>query len=137
MTRSAITIQAGDVELVGDLRAPEHAGGLVIFAHGSGSSRHSPRNQHVADVLVQAGLSTLLFDLLTEAEEAVDARTMHLRFDIELLARRLVDTTDWVLKRHDLKGKPIGYFGASTGAAAALVAAAARRESVAAVVSRG
>ncbi len=85
---------------------------------------------------MQAGLATLLFDLLTEEEEAVDARTMHLRFDIELLAGRLVDTTDWAMKRHDLRALPIGYFGASTGAAAALVAAA-RRETVAAVVSRG
>jgi len=110
---------------------------VVLFAHGSGSSRHSPRNQYVARVLRQAGLGTLLIDLLTADEESVDQYTRHLRFDIELLALRLIGTTDW-LRQHPLTDElPIGYFGASTGAGAALLAAADRPDVVRAVVSRG
>ncbi|HVC21193.1 MAG TPA: dienelactone hydrolase family protein [Vicinamibacterales bacterium] len=132
-----MTIETGGVELVGDLRLAEHTTALVVFAHGSGSSRHSPRNQYVANVLVQAGLGTLLFDLLTEEEEAIDARTGHLRFDIDLLARRLAGVTDWAREEHELRGMALGYFGASTGAAAALVAASRRPGLVKAIVSRG
>jgi putative phosphoribosyl transferase len=115
--------------------------GIVLFAHGSGSGRHSPRNRYVARVLQQAGLGTLLFDLLTEEEERIDDQTGHLRFDIELLAKRLVGATDWLVQGFDAPdgdGMPnLGYFGASTGAAAALVAAARRADSVKAIVSRG
>jgi dienelactone hydrolase len=115
---------------------PAGARGLVVFAHGSGSSRHSSRNRHVAEVLRAAGLGTLLFDLLTADEERVDARTAHLRFDIGLLAERMVGVTDWLRQQPVTAPLRVGYFGASTGAAAALVAAAAR-PAVAAVVSRG
>jgi dienelactone hydrolase len=110
---------------------------VVLFAHGSGSSRHSPRNRHVARLLNEAQLATLLIDLLTPDEEAVDLRTAHLRFDIGLLAERLVGAADWLTQHPDTRELPIGCFGASTGAAAALVAAAERPEAVAAVVSRG
>src|SRR5205085_10846214 len=113
------------------------ARGVVLFAHGSGSSRHSPRNRRVASVLNQARLATLLMDLLTPDEEAIDVRTAHLRFDIGLLAERLVHATDWVTRQPDTRDLRAGYFGASTGAAAALVAAAERPEVVDAVVSRG
>lgn len=123
--------------LVGDLVLPAHAIGLVAFAHGSGSSRMSPRNRYVAGVLRAGGLGTLLFDLLTPEEEQVDNVTRLLRFDIALLASRLVGATDWLLAKNETKDLPLGYFGASTGAAAALVAAARRPERVAAVVSRG
>jgi pimeloyl-ACP methyl ester carboxylesterase len=109
----------------------------VLFAHGSGSSRHSPRNRYVARVLSKARLATLLIDLLTVHEEVVDARTADLRFDIDLLTERLVDATDWLTQFPDTKGLPIGYFGASTGAAAALAAAAVRPDAVGAIVSRG
>lgn len=125
------------VTLEGDLSLPEHAGGIVLFAHGSGSSRHSPRNRHVAQLLNEANLATLLVDLLTLDEEAVDVRTAHLRFDISLLAQRLVGTTDWLTRYPTTRDLPIGYFGASTGAAAALVAATERPQVVRAVVSRG
>jgi dienelactone hydrolase len=110
---------------------------VVVFAHGSGSSRFSSRNRFVASVLEQAGLATLLMDLLTRDEEVVDQLTAHLRFDIELLAERLVAATDWLTGQVDTSQLPIGYFGASTGAAAALVAAAERPEVVKAIVSRG
>ncbi len=123
--------------LTGDLTLPEPALGLVIFAHGSGSSRKSPRNRHVAQTLVDRGLATLLFDLLTPEEEDAERYTRHLRFDIELLAGRLADVTALVRRMPLLASLPIGYFGSSTGAAAALVAAARRPEGVAAVVSRG
>jgi putative phosphoribosyl transferase len=123
--------------LYGDLVIPANAGAVVAFAHGSGSSRHSPRNQYVAHFLQQSGLATLLFDLLTPDEERIDARTRHLRFDIALLARRLAAATAWLKKDADTSGLDVGYFGASTGAAAALVAAAERPEDVYAVVSRG
>ena len=123
--------------LGGTLEIPAGAAGLVLFAHGSGSSRLSPRNRQVAADLQEAELATLLFDLLTVREEAVDRFSAHLRFDIDLLARRLETATDWVLSDPEARDLPLGYFGASTGAAAALVAAAAHPETVKAVVSRG
>jgi putative phosphoribosyl transferase len=125
------------VTLDGDLDVPVGARGLVIFAHGSGSSRRSPRNQFVARALQSRDMATLLTDLLTADEDAVDRRTAHLRFDIELLARRLVAIIDWTRGMADVAALPIGLFGASTGAGAALVAAAERPDVVAAVVSRG
>jgi dienelactone hydrolase len=129
-----IPIQEGALE--GDLQVPGGARGIVVFAHGSGSSRHSPRNRQVAQELQRAGLATLLFDLLTQPEEEVDLRTRHLRFDIPLLAGRLVTATDWLARQSETRALVIGYFGSSTGAAAALVAAAERPD-VATVVSRG
>lgn len=131
-----VEIAAGEVTLHGDLHTPASFRGAVLFAHGSGSSRHSPRNQYVARALHSAGFATLLFDLLTEAEEAYERNTGELRFDIPLLARRLVDATHWLRARPEYREIPLGYFGASTGAAAALVAAAQARD-IAAVVSRG
>jgi dienelactone hydrolase len=116
---------------------PPDAGGMVLFAHGSGSSRHSPRNRYVAGVLQEAGLATLLVDLLTQQEEQVDMRTAHLRFDIGMLAERLVGATDWLAQQPETANLRLGYFGASTGGGAALVAAAERPDSVGAVVSRG
>src|SRR5215203_4531967 len=137
-----VQIPVGSMSLSGDLNIPASAKGVVLFAHGSGSGRHSPRNRYVAKVLQEASLGTLLFDLLTEDEELIDDQTRHLRFDIGLLADRLVMATDWLLprrfdvsNRNDIPG--IAYFGASTGAAAALVAAAKRADVVKAVVSRG
>ena len=132
-----ITIPAGDVQLAGNLAVPRDAIGIVLFAHGSGSSRHSPRNRYVAQVLRDAGMGTLLMDLLTREEEQVDQYTAHLRFDIDLLARRLIAATDYLAAPEQTAALPQGYFGASTGAAAALVAAAARPQRIAAVVSRG
>jgi putative phosphoribosyl transferase len=134
----SLQIPAGaGVELSADVVVPQPAPGLVVFAHGSGSSRHSPRNVHVAEELRDAGLGTVLVDLLTPAEERIDAATAELRFDIGLLASRLTAVCDWVVE-HDIgPGLHIGLFGASTGAAAALVTAAARPSVVAAVVSRG
>ncbi|HZU06357.1 MAG TPA: dienelactone hydrolase family protein [Chloroflexota bacterium] len=132
-----VAIPADAVALAGDLAVPAGAQGVVLFAHGSGSSRFSPRNRHVAKVLRQAGLATLLMDLLTPEEETLDARTAQLRFDIELLARRLVAATDWLRAQPATQGLRLGYFGASTGAAAALVAAAERPAVVDAIVSRG
>lgn len=131
-----VRIPVGAAYLGATLTIPPNARGLVLFAHGSGSSRHSPRNQYVAGELQRAALATLLLDLLTQEEERIDARTAHLRFDIELLASRLVLATDWVAAQPVTRDLTIGYFGASTGAAAALVAAA-QRPAVAAVVSRG
>jgi len=127
---------AGDV-LNGDLTVPANASGLVVFAHGGGSSRHSARNRGVAEVLHHGGLATLLLDLLTEDEERVDAVTAEFRFDISLLADRLVGAIDWSEAHPDLASLRIGLFGASTGAAAALIAAARRPGAVRAVVSRG
>lgn len=121
----------------GDLVVPGGAGGMVVFAHGSGSSRHSPRNQAVAEHFQQRGLATLLVDLLTAQEAEADAQTAHLRFDVELLARRLAAAVDALRREPDIDGLPLGYFGASTGAAAALIAAADTPGDVAAVVSRG
>jgi putative phosphoribosyl transferase len=132
-----LRIPAGKVQLAGDLVVPALAKGIVLFAHGSGSSRHSPRNRLVARELQRAGMATLLFDLLTAQEEAEEQFTRHLRFDIEMLADRLVATTDFVGQRPQSQGLPLGYFGASTGAAAALVAARKRSNLVRAVVSRG
>ncbi len=126
-----------EVSLHGNLLIPEQAKGLVAFAHGSGSSRHSPRNQYVAQVLRDAGLATLLFDLLTLDEDAEDLTTGKRRFDIGLLARRLVGATDWLQSNEQTRPLKLGYFGASTGAAAALVAAAEKASVVGAVVSRG
>jgi putative phosphoribosyl transferase len=123
--------------LDGDLRIPEDALGLVVFAHGSGSSRRSPRNRFVAGALGRAGLGTLLMDLLTPEEEEADRASGRLRFDIDLLGGRVVDALDWLAGEPDTAAIPIGVFGASTGAAAALRAAAARPETVKAVVSRG
>lgn len=124
-------------ELEGFLTLPDEAAGLVLFAHGSGSSRHSPRNQYVAGILQSAGLGTLLTDLLTRDEDEIDQFTRQFRFDIGLLADRLAGAIDWLEQRPETQQLPIGLFGASTGAAAALQAAAARPERVRAVVSRG
>lgn len=134
--REEVTLRIGSVALEGSLTNPHDAGGVVVFAHGSGSSRFSSRNQYVARVLHLAGLATLLFDLLTKEEESVDAWTGHLRFDIGFLAQRLAGATDWIATNQETEALPIGYFGASTGAAAALVAAAERTD-IRAVVSRG
>ena len=132
-----LQIPAGDVTLAGDLEIPKNARGLVLFAHGSGSSRRSPRNQAVAEVLRDAGLATLLFDLLTPDEEIEDAYTGHLRFDIGLLSRRLALVTKEIADDPHSRNLGIGYFGASTGGAAALRAAAALGTTIGAVVSRG
>src|SRR6266567_3428519 len=130
-----VHIRSGDVQLHGDLSIPDGAHGVVLFAHGSGSSRHSPRNQFVARTIREAGVGTLLFDLLTSEEEAIDMRTRHLRFDIGLLAQRLIDAAYWIKGEFDYLS--VGYFGASTGGGAALVAAAELGEAIGAVVSRG
>jgi dienelactone hydrolase len=132
-----VQVKTDSVQLEGNLSVPCGARALVLFAHGSGSSRHSPRNRSVAQVLRQGGLATLLIDLLTTEEEAVDAHTAHLRFNIDLLAERLVEATDWLVRNPRTANLGIGNFGASTGAAAALVAAAQRPEVIHAVVSRG
>lgn len=137
MQERKVRVSAGPVTLEGSLGIPNSAGGVVLFAHGSGSGRHSPRNRYVARVLREANLATLLIDLLTEDEEEVDLRTTRLRFDIGLLARRLVGATDWLVQNPDTEQQRIGYFGASTGAGAALVAAAERPDEVGAIVSRG
>jgi len=131
------TIPAGKVDLRGELTVPPAARGLVGFAHGSGSGRRSPRNQAVAHYLQGKGLGTLLFDLLTEEEERLESQTRHLRFNIPLLGERLIKATAWAGSQAVLQGLPIGYFGASTGAAAALVAAAELGDGIRAVVSRG
>src|SRR5262245_35621307 len=137
MMRS-VRVGTGDATLDGDLQIPPRSRGVVLFAHGSGSGRHSPRNQFVARQLNEKwGLATLLIDLLTREEETVDARTARLRFDIGLLARRLVGATDWLATDKATSGLRVGYFGASTGGGAALVAAAERPDTVGAVVSRG
>jgi pimeloyl-ACP methyl ester carboxylesterase len=135
--REAAFFDVGAARLEGDLEVPSGATGVVVFVHGSGSSRHSPRNRRVAQFLGQSGLATLLFDLLTPAEERADERTGHLRFDIALLSERLVSVIDSVRQRADIGTLPVGLFGASTGGAAALVAASERPEAIAAVVSRG
>ncbi len=132
-----VRIPAGGVVLSGTLTLQEHASGVVVFAHGSGSSRFSPRNRAVARTLNEAKLATLLFDLLTRDEEAVDDLTGHLRFDIPFLAERLEQVTDWLRREPTVRDLPIGYFGSSTGGGAALVAAAAEPEHISAVVSRG
>ncbi len=134
---SEVQIPAGRAVLAGNLAIPDGAVALVLFAHGSGSSRHSPRNQFVARTLKDAGLATLLFDLLTPEEEAIDMRTGDLRFNIGLLAERLVHATNWAKQQHETRDLRIGYFGSSTGGAAALVAAVDIPQDVDAIVSRG
>jgi len=136
LTTSEVRVPAGDVTLEGDLRIPDRARGLVMFVHGAGSSRFSPRNHLVADALRERGFGTLLFDLLTTAEEREDFHSAVLRFDIDMLAERLIRAAGWAVEEIPA-GMPIGFFGASTGAAAALVAAAYLGPEVAAVVSRG
>ena len=132
-----VLVSADSVTLEGDLAVPPGASGVVLFAHGSGSSRHSSRNRYVASVLQEAGLATLLIDLLTVDEERVDMVTGHLRFDIGLLARRLVGATAWLKAQPATAALPLGLFGASTGGGAALVASALRPAGIRAVVSRG
>jgi len=132
-----IAIPINNISLMGTLSIPEDAQAIIVFAHGSGSSRFSPRNRYVAGVLQEAGLATLLFDLLTEEEERIDLMTAEYRFDIDLLADRLISITDWITQSGSMRSVTLGYFGASTGAAGALIAAANRPEDVYAVVSRG
>lgn len=134
---SEIKIPINSITLEGDLTIPEGAKGIVVFAHGSGSSRFSSRNRYVSQELQKEGLGTLLFDLLTDEEERIDMITAHLRFDIELLANRLVSVTNWLLSNPDTKKLSIGYFGASTGAAASLIAAKEHANAIKAIVSRG
>jgi putative phosphoribosyl transferase len=133
----SVQVPAGPELLEGDLRVTDRSIGVVLFAHGSGSSRHSSRNQFVAGVLESAGLATLLLDLLTAEEESVDRHTAHLRFDIPMLADRLSAATRWLGEQPFSRNLDVGYFGASTGAGAALVAAAEQPDRVGAVVSRG
>lgn len=133
----AIQIKTPFVTLEGNLNLPDNSQGVVVFAHGSGSSRHSPRNLSVARTLSDGGLATLLIDLLTVEEETTDRETAHLRYDIDLFANRLIGVTDWLSTHPVARQLHIGYFGASTGAGAALVAAAERPEHIKAVVSRG
>jgi putative phosphoribosyl transferase len=137
MARQEVEIDAGGVRLLGSMEVPDGGSGLVLFAHGSGSSRHSPRNREVAAAIRAGGIGTLLFDLLTVEEEAHDQYTGHYRFNVELLGDRLAEATEWAMRRTDARGMPIGYYGASTGAAAAIIAAAQLDDQVAAVVSRG
>ena len=134
---SAIKIPVGNVEVEGNLFLPQGAKGIVVFAHGSGSSRFSPRNQYVAKEINKANIGTLLFDLLTPAEEEEDELTGEHRFDIALLAQRLIGVTEWLRNDPSTANYKLGYFGASTGAAAALIAATKLPEAVSAVVSRG
>jgi dienelactone hydrolase len=137
IARREVIIKTPDAELPGDLQIPANSRGLVLFAHGSGSSRLSPRNRFVADELNKGGLATLLFDLLTPEENRIDQVTAELRFDIALLSRRLGDAVEWALGQKETDFLRIGLFGASTGAAAALNVAADKPASIAAVVSRG
>lgn len=132
-----VAVRLNSVSLEGNLSIPEEARGIVLFAHGSGSSRFSPRNQFVAREIREAGLATLLFDLLTSEEEQIDTVTMELRFNIDLLADRVVGATDWATQDSRTSNLKIGFFGASTGTAAALIAASRRPEAVGAIVSRG
>jgi len=132
-----VSIHHGDRALMAHFTVPKNASGVVIFAHGTGSGRNSPRNAHVARILERAGLATLLLDLLTASEGALDESTLHFRFDIPMLAQRMVTATDWIHSQPTMQGVPIGYFGASTGAAAAIVAATHRPRLVHSVVSRG
>lgn len=132
-----ISIGTNSIELKGNLVVPERARGMVLFAHGSGSSRFSPRNRYVAQTLQRSQLATLLIDLLTTAEEKIDRHTKQYRFDLCLLSERLVYTTKWLLQNPTTKNLKIGYFGASTGSAAALLAAADCPDAVSAIVSRG
>jgi dienelactone hydrolase len=132
-----VRIRTGSDYINADLAVPPHARGIVVFAHGSGSSRFSPRNRGVAAVLQRSGFATLLADLLTPEEDVRDELTSEVRFDVALLGRRVADITDWLAEQPETRGLPVGYFGASTGAAAALIAAAERPHRVRAVVSRG
>jgi len=134
---SAVEIRDGRIALDADLRLPPEPAGMIVFAHGSGSSRHSRRNREVAEALSAGGFATLLLDLLTPQEESVDQFTREFRFDIERLGRRIVAAIDWLAGQEELSAMSVGCFGASTGAAAALIAAAERQDRVAAVVSRG
>ncbi|MEA2276295.1 MAG: putative phosphoribosyl transferase [Solirubrobacteraceae bacterium] len=136
-TEPVVEVPLGEVTLAGQLSVPPTARGVVVFAHGSGSGRFSPRNRAVAGALVEAGLATLLMDLLTPAEEAEDLRTGRLRFDVRLLGERVIGAIDWLASHAAVGELAVGCFGASTGAAAALIAAAERPERVGAVVSRG
>jgi len=136
-SRHEVSIPAGEVLLHGDLVVPPGARGVIVFAHGSGSGRFSPRNRRVARALREGRLATLLFDLLTPGEEEAEVETGHLRFDIGFLAGRLLAATDWIVLQPPMRGLDVGFFGASTGAAAALVAAAERPSGVSAIVSRG
>lgn len=137
MNATGLDIKFDDITLKGNLMVPDDAETLVMFAHGSGSSRFSPRNNQVAQFLNAHGLGTLLFDLLTAEEDVIDQQTRELRFNIPLLAERLIGATDWVASQDSIKHLKIGYFGSSTGAAAALIAAGKRPKDVCAVVSRG
>lgn len=137
MAGTSIRIPLKSAELEGELCLPVNRVGLVLFAHGSGSSRHSPRNQFVARILNEAGLGTLLFDLLTAEEESAEAVTRHLRFDIKVLSERLIAASRWSMSRAATLDLPMGYFGSSTGAAAAIVAASELGNDISAVVSRG
>jgi putative phosphoribosyl transferase len=132
-----VKIRTDDAVLSGELNVPIGAQGVVLFVHGSGSSRHSPRNQFVARTIREKNVGTLLFDLLTNQEEAIDERTRQLRFDIPLLARRLMDATNWIKREEDTSHLRVGYFGSSTGGGAALVASAEIGKEIFAVVSRG
>jgi dienelactone hydrolase len=134
---SEVQIEAGRAVLSGNLSIPKNASAIVLFAHGSGSSRHSPRNQFVARTLNEAGLATLLFDLLTQKEEAIDMQTRELRFDVRLLAERLVHAMKWARQQPQTRDLLIGYFGSSTGGAATLMTAADNPKDAGAVVSRG
>jgi len=136
-TEKLVRVQTSTAQLEGSLCIPTEATGLVLFVHGSGSSRHSPRNRYVAGILNKVGLATLLFDLLTEREEAIDVCTRRLRFDMALLAQRVTETTMWLLQQAGTSHMNVGYFGASTGAGAAILAASTAPEFVGAVVSRG
>lgn len=137
MQERRVRVSAGSVTLEANFNIPADAQGVVLFAHGSGSGRHSPRNRYVAEAIREAGQAALLIDLLTPEEEEADMRTRHLRFDIRLLADRLAGATDWLAQYPDTRDLSVGYFGASTGAGAALVAAAELPEEVEAIVSRG
>lgn len=137
MEQLVTAVSVGRIELAADIALPEHPLGLVLFAHGSGSGRQSPRNRHVAEVLQRGSIGTILIDLLTEEEQSVDVQTSELRFNIGMLGRRLAAITDWIGRQPTLQDLGLGYFGASTGAAAALDAAADRPGAVRAVVSRG
>lgn len=134
---ASVTVPIDDIELDGDLCIPRGARGIVVFAHGSGSSRFSPRSHFVADMLREHTVGSLLIDLLTPQEESIDERTHELRLDVDLLAKRLEKIGEWVLDQPEMHTLKLGYFGASTGSAAALIAAAAQPDLVQAVVSRG
>jgi dienelactone hydrolase len=137
LEKTLVKIPVGKLNLEGELTIPQDAHGLVLFAHGSGSSRKSPRNRYVAEVLNEAGIATLLFDLLSSKEEAADLYSKEYRFNIELLAERLEKVTDWAIKNPTTKSLSLGYFGASTGAAAALIAETRTSHLIRAIVSRG